>query len=79
MGARWGLPVGAVLGAVLTAFSLRFLWQVQIGNAGAYGADVRAFLEEKGIRPGILRSQVDLSALREEMEWRWPAVQWVRA
>ncbi|MBO4925297.1 MAG: sporulation protein YqfD [Clostridia bacterium] len=79
LGARWGLLAGAVLGAVLTAFSLRFLWRVQIGNAGAYGADVRAFLEEKGIRPGMLRSEVDLSALREEMEWRWPAVQWVRA
>ena len=76
--ARWGLPAGAVLGAVLTAFSLRFVWRVQIENAGAYGADVRTFLEEKGIRPGILRSEVDLSALREEMEWRWPAVQWVR-
>lgn len=76
--ARWGLALGAVLGAALVTFALRFLWRVEIVNAGAYAADVGAFLEEKGVRPGVLRSRVDLADLRSQMEWRWPRVQWVR-
>lgn len=76
---RWGLVLGAVLGVALVMLALRFLWRVEIVNAGAYAADVSAFLEERGVRPGVLREQVDLADLREQMEWRWPRVQWVRA
>jgi len=79
LGARRGLLLGLMLGAALTAASLRFVWRVEIRQAGAYEADARLCLEEMGIRPGIPRSRVDLSALREKLEWRWPRVQWVRA
>ena len=75
---RWGLIFGALLGAGILAFSLGFVWQVQVENAGAYAGEIRSYLKETGIVPGIRRSQVDLSALREQLEWRLPSVKWVR-
>ena len=75
---RWGVAAGLLLGMLLAAPAFSFVWAVEVRNAGAYEADARAYLEEIGIRPGILRSRVSLAGLRETLEWRWPRVQWVR-
>ena len=74
---RRGLLIGAVLGAAAVFWALGFVWQVRVENAGAYAGEVRAYLRELGIEPGIRRSQVDLAALREKLEWRLPQVKWV--
>lgn len=76
---RKGLLIGAGLCAGLMIWAMGFLWHINIENAGAYGGEVRLFLEEKGIQPGLRRREVDLSALREQLEWRLPEVKWVRA
>ncbi len=76
---RPGLLAGAVIGGALVAWSLGFVWQVRVENAGAYAGEIRLFLEENGIRPGIRRGEVDLEGLREGLEWRLPRVKWVRA
>ena len=78
LGGRWGLIAGAAVCAALVIFAMGFVWQVRIENAGAYAGEVRACLEEWGVRPGIRREKVDLSALREKLEWRLPRVKWVR-
>ena len=78
LGRRWGLLLGTAVCVALMVYALGFVWQVRIENAGAYEGEVRACLEEWGIVPGIRRSQVHPSALRDQLEWRFPRVQWVQ-
>ncbi|MBR5109592.1 MAG: sporulation protein YqfD [Clostridia bacterium] len=78
MANRAGLWIGALIAVGLLVFSLGYVWEVRVENAGAYLGEVRLFLEEQGIRPGIRRSEVSLSALRDKLEWRLPKVKWVR-
>lgn len=79
LAARPGLIAGAAAGMALLFFASGFVWQVRVENAGAYEGEVRAFLTEMGVYPGVRRARVDLNALREKLEWRLPRVQWVRA
>ena len=57
---------------------MTFVWQVRVENAGAYAGEVRAYLREIGVMPGMRRADVDLVGLREKLEWRLPRVKWVR-
>lgn len=74
---RWGLAAGILLGAVFCITAMQFVWQVEILQAGSYAGEVRLFLAEKGIRPGILQRDVDAAKLQEELLWRLPRVKWV--
>ncbi len=76
---RPGLWAGVLIGGALTLWSLGRVWGIRVENAGPYAGEIRLFLEEKGIRPGIRRASVDLEEMREELEWRLPKVKWVRA
>ena len=75
---RIGLLAGALIAVGLLIWALGYVWEVRVENAGAYLAEVRVFLEEQGIRPGIRRSGVNLSELRDHLAWRLPKVKWVR-
>lgn len=75
---RWGIALGAAVGAALLMYALGFIWQIQILGAGPYEGEVQAFLRERGVHAGIRREQVDWAALRDALEWRLPAVQRVR-
>lgn len=56
---------------------MQMIWAVELIDAGTYAGDVRAFLEEAGVRPFIWKSRVDTAALKEALEWRYPKVAWV--
>ena len=75
---RWPLLLGALVCAGMAVYALGFVWHIQIAQAGPYEGEVRAFLREAGIRPGLRRSGINLQALREQLEWRLPQVKWVR-
>jgi len=75
---RWGLFAGMLAGILVMCWSLGLIWQVQIENAGPYLGEVRMFLEEMGVRPGIARDSVALPALQQQLAWRLPQVKWVR-
>ena len=75
---RIGLWGGALIVLVLLIWALGYVWEVRVENAGAYLGEVKAFLDEHGIHPSIRRSGVHLSDLRDRLEWRLPAVKWVR-
>lgn len=75
---RKGLLIGAALCLGLMIWAMGFLWHIEIENAGAYEGEVRLFLQEMGVQPGLRRKDVDLSFLKEQLEWRLPKVKWVR-
>ena len=76
---RIGLWAGALAAVGLLIWALGYVWEVRVENAGAYLGEVKTFLDELGIHPGIRRSGVHLSDLRDKLEWRLPTVKWVRA
>ena len=73
---RWLLTGVIICGVLVLLASSRVMWSVHIVNAGTYEADVRTAVTELGIVPPLLRSQVDLGALRETLEWRYPRIAW---
>ena len=75
---RWGLWTGCLLCAGLLIYAVGFIWQIRIEDAGAYAGEIRAYLEEIGVTPGLRRSAVSLAELRERLEWRLPRVKWVQ-
>lgn len=74
---RGALVAGLVLGAVLCAVSLKYVWCIRVEEAGKYRGEVALFLAEKGLRPGLPMAEVDTNALQEELMWRLPMVKWV--
>ena len=76
---RWLLAAAALCaGIALLAVSM-VMWRVAVVDAGAYDADIRAALTEMGITVPMLRSRVDVGAIREALEWRYPRVAWFEA
>ncbi len=78
-GLRRRIPLAVMCVLVLAAVicASRMMWQVSIQGAGVYEADLRAYLDEVGIRPVRWKSGVDPAALRDALEWRYPDVAWV--
>lgn len=74
--ARWLLAAAAAMAAISLLAASRFMWRVEILDAGTYDADVRAALAEMGITAPMLRSQVDIGELRAALEWRYPRIAW---
>lgn len=60
------------------SLSLRFVWRISIVHAGIYAGEVRTFLKEEGISPGILKSRVDTTRLSDRLLSRLPDIAWVR-
>ncbi len=74
---RWALAAGIVLGMALAVSSLQFIWLVEVEDAGRYTGEVRLFLQEEGIGPGVAKSRIEPAALQEKLLWRLPEVKWV--
>ena len=73
---RPGIPLGILL-ALVTVFGLsRFIWQVDIHNAGPYRAEISAYLQECGYRPGTLRSSVHAKEIEQALTLRYPDLAW---
>ncbi len=73
---RWLLAAMILLAGAVLVVGSQVMWQVEIIGAGTYEADVRQAVLEMGIGPPMLRSQIDLGALRESLEWRYPRIAW---
>ncbi len=75
---RPGLLAGALLACALLVFAMQFVWLVRIEGAGAYRADIAAYLAEEGYRPGMRKSGMDAPRLALLLQRRYPEVAWFR-
>lgn len=73
---RPGIPVGLCLLAALAMTLSQFVWRVEIQNAGAYRAELSAYLQELGCVAGMPRSRVDAKELERELTYRYPEIAW---
>ena len=76
---RLGLGVGFCLFIALVALAMQFVWQIDIMEAGAYESEVRNYLVEQNIQPGIWKRDISLQKVIWDLEWRMPKVAWVQA
>ena len=70
------LATAALLAAMCWGLT-QCVWQIRVEGAGAYEADLWSALEELGVHVPMLRRGVDLSGLKEKLEWRYPQVTWI--
>jgi similar to stage IV sporulation protein len=75
---RPGLIAGALLMAVLLVFSMQFVWLIRIEGAGAYQADIAAYLAGEGICSGMRKTEMDAGRLALLLQRRYPEVAWFR-
>ncbi|MGN0747934.1 MAG: sporulation protein YqfD [Aristaeellaceae bacterium] len=65
-----------LVAAGMTAAS-QLMWRVELVDAGVYEADMRQYLDERGVSPVCWKASVDPSDLRDDLEWRYPQAAWV--
>ena len=75
---RPGILIGAALTVVLSAVLSQHIWLVRIDGAGAYRADIAAYLQQEGYAAGMRRADVDAVALESALMRRYPEVAWFR-
>ncbi len=76
---RLAVAVGLVLCLLLATVSMQFIWRIDILDAGPYESEVRLYLKEQNIHPGIWKRNVSLQELTSSLEWRMPKVAWVQS
>ncbi|MDD6051515.1 MAG: sporulation protein YqfD [Clostridiales bacterium] len=74
--ARWLLSLAVLAAGVALVAASQVVWAVKVENAGAYEVDIRAALEEMSVTAPMLRRRLDLGALRDALEWRYPRIAW---
>lgn len=73
---RPGLPIGCLLALSLVMTLSQFVWRIEIHNAGAYHAEINAYLTQSGAKPGRLRRTLDASAVERALTYRYPEIAW---
>ncbi len=76
---RVAAAVGLVLCLALAAVALQFIWRIDILDAGPYESEIRLYLKEQDIHPGMWKRDVALAKMVSALEWRMPKVAWVQA
>jgi sporulation protein YqfD len=76
---RKGVVAGFVLCIALATVALQFVWGIDILDAGPYESEIRVYLREQDIKPGMWKKDVSLPDLVRALEWRMPDVAWVQA
>lgn len=73
---RWPTVLLCALAMAALITATQVMWRVEIEDGGVYLADIRQFLDEQGIHAPAWKQTVDLAALRDALEWRYPRVAW---
>ena len=77
---RWILFTGPLLTVMILMVLSMFLWKVTFEGNNRYTDDaLMTYLEKAGIHPGILKRQVSLSQLEEQIRLDYPEILWVSA
>ena len=74
---RWLLAVGCLLAAGCLAAASQLVWRIELIDPGVYEADLRGYLAVLEVRPLRWKRSLDLGAIRDSLEWRYPEVAWI--
>ena len=75
---RWGIPAGIALGILLMGILSSMVWQVQINGCENLSEEyVACFFEEMGVKPGVLRTAIDIKSCRDKALTEIEELLWV--
>lgn len=74
---RWLICALCAIAVITAGLASAVAWRVELLDAGAYEADIRIFLAEQGIDPPMWKRSIDVPALRDALEWRYPRIAWI--
>ena len=75
---RAGIPVGAVLGALLIVFLSQFIWSLRIVGADNLSeTKVRECLAENGISVGIYKGDIDVDKIERDTLMQLDDIRWL--
>ena len=75
---RIGLPIGALVGAVLLIFLSQFIWTVDITGAQTVSDyRIRQALADNGVYPGGFKGAVDVLSAQREVQFEVDELSWV--
>ena len=74
---RWLLAAGCLIAAAALAVASQLVWRIELIDPGVYEADLRNYLEVLDVRPLRWKRSLDLGAIRDSLEWRYPEVAWI--
>jgi len=63
---------GAALYILLMVLSSNMIWQIRVDHAGKNAGEIRRYLHEKRIVPGVFKRKVSVSELRDSLMLRLP-------
>jgi len=72
------LMIIALIMALALSLSLQLVWHIDIIHGGIYTGEVKSFLHENGIHPGMPRTALKLNDLRDALTLRLPHAAWIR-
>jgi len=76
-GRRW-LLLAAMFATVGVIWACtQIAWHIDLVDAGTYEADIRLALDEMNIQAPMLRRNIDISEMRDTLEWRYPRIAWI--
>lgn len=77
-GSRIGLPIGALLGAILLIFLSQFIWTVDIVGAKTVSEyRIRQALAENGVYPGGFKGSIDVLKAQRDVQYKVDELSWV--
>ena len=75
---RPGIALGLLLFAALAFFSQRVIWRIEVvGNDTLEYAEVCELLSEQGVRPGVLKSSLDVDKITNRLLISTDKVSWM--
>lgn len=74
---RWMLLAAVLISLSAVVWAAQMMWSINITGAETYQEDVKAYLASCHIQPPLWKNNIDLSALRDDLEWRYPRIAWV--
>ncbi len=75
---RWFFPVFLFFALTVFILSQFLIWDVKVkGNQEIEKEGILVFLEEYGVKEGILKKQLDTGLLEKELRKKYPEITWV--
>ena len=71
--------LGFFLAAAIVFYAMQHVWQVRILDAGPYEGDIRACLDMWQIIPGVMKRDVSLDDIENDLIYRYPQIAWIKA
>lgn len=59
------------------SLSMQYIWEIDYASAGQYTGEIRTYLLEKRITPGVIKNTIDIKQIETDLLQRFPHIAWI--